>query len=127
MDTIPSVSVCVQHNLYVYQVSDPGGWQRRGSGVLFQAAAGERSLAEVTLRDPAPSSPTPGLRSTPAPSSSSDLRSACIGTAARPHDKGALLIMRDSVLAQVMTAKMYSAPVTRRAAQALRHAASEAR
>lgn len=37
----------------VHQVSDPGGWQQRGSGVVFQAAAGERSPAEVTLRDPA--------------------------------------------------------------------------
>ncbi len=89
--------MCMQHSLYVCQVSDPGGWQQRGSGVLFQAAAGERSLAEVTLRDPAPSSPTPGLRSTLALSSSSDLSSACIGTAALPHDNGALLIIRGSV------------------------------
>lgn len=49
----------MQHNLYVYQVSDPGGQQQGSSGVLFQAAAGEQSLAEVTLRDAAPSPTTP--------------------------------------------------------------------
>lgn len=109
------MSVCVQQS--VYQVSDPGGWQQRGSGVLFQAAAGERSPAEVTLRDPAPSSPPPS------PSSSSDLGLARIGTAARPHDNGALLIIGgDGVLAQVMRAKMYSPPVVRGAVQALGHA-----
>ncbi|CAJ1080073.1 Hypothetical predicted protein, partial [Xyrichtys novacula] len=52
-----------------------------------------------------PSSPT--LRSTLAPSSSSDPGSARIGTAALLHDNGALLIIGDSVHAQVMTATMY--------------------
>ncbi|KAK5851124.1 hypothetical protein PBY51_001943 [Eleginops maclovinus] len=93
---------------HVCQVSDPGGWQQRVSGVPFQAAAGERSPAEVTLRDPAPSSLTPRLPSTLGLSSSSDLSSACIGTAVLQHDNGALLIIRDSGHAQVMTAKMYS-------------------
>lgn len=87
----------------VCQVSDPGGWQQRGLGVPFQAAAGERSPAEVTLRDPAPSSPPP----TVALSSSSDISSTYMGTAALQHDNGALLIIRNSVHAQVMTAKMY--------------------
>lgn len=41
-----------------------------------------------------------------------------MGTAALLHDNGALLIIRDSVLAQMMTAKMYFVPVMRRAVQA---------
>lgn len=46
----------------------------------------------------------------PSLSSSSDLRSARMGTAALQHDNGALLIIQDSVLAQVMMAKMYLPP-----------------
>lgn len=60
--------------------------------------------------NPAPSSPPPGLCSILVLSSSSDLSSARIGTATRPHDKGALLIIGDSVLSQVMMAKMHSGP-----------------
>lgn len=54
--------------------------------------------------NPAPSSPPPGLCSILVLSSSSDLSSA------RPHDKGALLIIGDSVLSQVMMAKMHAGP-----------------
>lgn len=38
----------------VWKVSDLGGRQQRCKGFLFQAAAGERVLTEVSRRDPAP-------------------------------------------------------------------------
>lgn len=91
----------MQHNLYVYQVSDPGGEQQGSWGVPFQAAAGERSLAEVTLRAPAPSSTTPGLCSAHSPGHRHPISAL---HAAPPHDKGALLIIGDGVLTRVMTA-----------------------
>ncbi|KAK2884558.1 hypothetical protein Q8A73_021032 [Channa argus] len=103
-----AVLVFVQHHSLFCQVSDTGEWQQRASGVPFQAAAGERGLAEVALRIPAPSSATAGfLSSLSLPSSSSDLCSAYMGTAALQLHNGALLIIGNSVLAQVMTAKMY--------------------
>lgn len=91
------------------QVSDPGGWLRRDLGVSFHAAAGERSLAEVSARGPCPL-----VTYSRAPLHARlviviwyQFPIQYMGTAAPQHDNGALLIITNSDPAQVMMAKMY--------------------
>lgn len=104
-----SVCVCAAQNVCV-----SGKWSRwmaaEGLGCPVSGGSWRAKPGRGHPQGPCPLVASSRLSSTLALSSSSDLSSAGIGTAALPHDNGALLIIGDGVLAQVMTAKMHLSP-----------------